>query len=131
MYFPGSRCSCAEQIAGRDRIQGNRVRAIYANGIRDFRSRKYGLVPWKDIGSFEFVETKGNYFLYYFPRDPAKFHQPSSKFGQWLYKKVKFKILVSLQNMAVNISELSVFMTTMIAAHAPTQPQAIQAQAKA
>jgi hypothetical protein len=33
--------------------------------------------------------------------------------------------------MAVNISELSVFMTTMIAAHAPTQPQAIQAQAKA
>ena len=104
---------------------------INEHGIQDFRSRKYGLVPWRDICSFEFTEVKGNYFLYYLPRDPARFHQPSSRLGQWLDQKIKFGIQVSLQNMVVNIGELSAFMTKMIAAHAPTQLQTIHTQAMA
>ncbi|MFK2892846.1 STM3941 family protein [Dyella flagellata] len=94
---------------------------IDERGIQDFRSRKYGLVPWGDVASFEFTNVKGNYYLYYFPRDPSKFHQPSSKVGKWLDKKIKFRVQVSLQNMSVDIGGLSMFMKKMIAAHSSVQ----------
>ncbi|HUA80562.1 MAG TPA: STM3941 family protein [Dyella sp.] len=88
---------------------------IDERGIRDFRSSRWGLIAWEDIQSFEFTQIKGNYYLYCVPRDPAKFHRPSTKLGQWIERKAGFKMAVSLQNMAVDIAALSAFMRQMIA----------------
>jgi hypothetical protein len=97
---------------------------IDENGIRDFRSNRYGLVPWKDIRRFEFAQLKGNYYLHYFPRDPERFHRPSSKAGAWLDTKIPFRVVVSLQNMSVDVSELAAFMGKMIEAHDDVRHQA-------
>ncbi|WP_233840457.1 STM3941 family protein [Dyella sp. 2HG41-7] len=99
---------------------------IDERGIQDFRSKRYGLIAWQDLRSFEFTQLKGNYFLYCMPRDAEKFHHPSTKLGKWLEQKAGFKIMVSLQNMAFDLTKLNVFMRTMIAAHAPAATSVIE-----
>ena len=62
-----------------------------------------------------------NYYLNIFPRDAESFHHASSKVGVWLDNKIPFRIVVTLQNMDVDVSELGPFIGKMIAAHAPVE----------
>lgn len=86
-------------------------------GVHDYRTR-YGNIPWSEISDYRLWSVKGNDYITLTLRSPQLWIKRANAFTRVIAScigKNKFKITISLQNMAVNEASLTSFMTEMVA----------------
>lgn len=102
-------------------------------GVHDYRTR-YGNIPWSEISQYRLWSVKGNDYITLTLRSPQLWITRANALSRVIFGvmgKNKFKITISLQNMAVNEASLTSFMTKMVALASTHAQQGIQPDAPA
>jgi hypothetical protein len=90
---------------------------IDADGVCDYRT-SVGNIPWSEVSDFQLRSLKGSTFVALALRSPERWIARANAITRFIVSLMgskRFRINISLHNMAVKEDELGAFMTYMIA----------------